>query len=181
MGAAEVPVVPENTKPQGPAILPVSAAVEGRRHPSYQVFAAQAPLPSISPIQIDTIEIGGRVKLNVGRAREFGPPQMTVLADEFEVPRALLEKFQKRWLTNPPANALQLAQDLRTTVIDYRYLKTRWTSYRPTPDGESAKEEALLALSAGDLEKAWSMYAALRKPVAPTGLRISTQTRAKSN
>ena len=181
MSAAEVPVVAENKKPQEPAVLSAATAVEGRRHPSYQVFAAQAQLPSISQIQIDTIEIGGRVKLNVGRALEFGPPQIAVLSEEFEVPRALLDKFQKRWLANPQANASQLAQDLRTTVIDYRYLKARWASYRPPLEGENAKEEALLALSAGDLEKTWSMYAALRKPVAPTGLRISSPTGGAPN
>jgi len=173
--AAEGQVGSEAKKLQGAPLLPAVAGAEGRRHPSYQVFAAQAALPPISPTASNVIDIGGRVKLDLNGVPKISSSQMRLLAEQFGVPVAVLERFQTRWLTNALSDTDQLVRELRTTIIDYRYLETRWTAYHPSPDGEQAKREALSALKAGDIETAWRMYEALPKPAPPSGLKISAQ------
>jgi hypothetical protein len=137
--AAEGQVVPEAKKLQGAPVLTTAAGAEGRRHPSYRVFAAQASLPPISPIVID---IDGRVKLDLSQVLKISSSQMTLLAEQFAVPVAVLESFQTRWLTNALSDTEQLARELRTTIIDYRYLETRWTSYHPSPRGRKNQKRS---------------------------------------
>ena len=66
----------------------------------------------------------------------------------------------------------QVAGKLRDTIIDYKYLLERWNQYHPPTGKEQVKTDALLALRAGDMDKAWELYVDLPRPQPPTGLRV---------
>ena len=155
-----------------PPSLPLLVA-ERRQHPSFQIFAGQLALPAITSVDETTLEIGGKLKMDVRRLDQVTPQQKETLAGQFEVPVGVVDKLWTSFSNNVPSDAAQMAGKLRATVIDYKYLLERWSRYRPPTGKETIKADALLALQGGDLEKAWELYVALPRPKAPGGLRIT--------
>ena len=166
------------TQAQQTAYLP-----EAYQMKRYQAFARQAKLPSITVADQTSLEVGGAVKLNLKRLAQLSDGEKEALAGQFGVPAEVIGKLLERAAINPPPNAAQLAQAIRTTVIDYRFLQGEWGRYTPPPEGRQVKTNALLALETGDLSKAWQLYDGLRKPQAPsigappppTNLRVVAQ------
>lgn len=144
----------------------------GHEPPGYQLFARQVSLPAIVVVDENTLAFGEGVKVNM---RSLGPMSIRekkALAGQFEVPVEVLDKALRRASTKTQSNAAQWAQELRTLVIDYKYLQDRWNRYRPPGGQEKLKANALEALQAGEIEKAWEMYDALPRPQPPGGLRV---------
>ena len=144
-----------------------------RQHPSYQIFAGQLALPVTTIVDETTLEIGGKMKIDVRRLDQVTLPQRETLAGQFEVPVGVVDKLWASLSNSVPADAAQMAGKLRTTVIDYKFLLERWTQYRPPTGKETVKADALLALQGGEVNKAWGLYVALPRLKAPGGLRIT--------
>ncbi len=149
----------------------------------YQAFARQAELPVITAADETSLEVGGAVKLDLKRLAQLSDGEKEALASQFGVPAEVIGKLLERAAINPPSNAAQLAQAIRRAVIDYRFLQGEWGRFTPPPEGGQVKTNALLALEAGNLSKAWQLYDGLRKPQAPsigappppTNLRVVAQ------
>ena len=69
----------------------------------------------------------------------------------------------------------QVAQNVRTAVVDYKFLQQEFEQYHPSPEGQKVKTDALAALRGGDVTKAWELYDGLRGPAPPSKPRIINQ------
>jgi hypothetical protein len=156
-------------EPASPALL----AAEGRRQPSYQVFAYSCTAPAITMVNATTLEVGGKQKIDVSRLDQLTTPEKETLAGQLAVPVVVIDCLLRGCTNQTPADATGLAGKLRVTAIDYKYLLEKWTQYQPPTGGEKVKTDALLALQGGDLEKAWAMYVTLPRPEPPGGFRIA--------
>jgi len=159
------------TQPSSLSLL----AAQGRQHPGYQVFAGHLALPSIAVVGETTLEVGGMTKFDVSRLDRLTLTQKETLAGQFEVTVGVVDKLLASFSNPASTDAAQLAGKLRLAVIDYRYLLERWTQYRPPAGEEKVKADALLALRAGDIDKAWGMFVDLPKPKPPVALQIVVQ------
>lgn len=142
----------------------------------YQAFARQAELPPITVTSATTLEIGSAVKTDISRLAQLSAREKESLAGQFGVPTGVIAKLAQRVSTTPPPPAAQFARELRTTVVDYRFLQGEWDRYHPPREGQQTKAEALAALQAGDIAQAWALYDALGKPQAPVAARPSPPT-----
>ena len=134
-------------------------------------------MPVITATDKTTIEIGGSVKTDIKRLvqlssgdRRRSPASLASRRGSWQLP--------ERASNNSPPNAAQLAHDIRTAVIHYRFLQGEWGRYHPPAAKQKIKADALAALQTGDIGKAWELYDGLQKPAAPpppTGLRIVAQ------
>ena len=145
---------------------------QARRHPSYQVFAGHIVLPSIAVVDKTTLEIDGKVKIDVSRLDQLAQPQKESLGSQFDVPIGVVDKLLVSRTDQAPMDAAQVAAKLCETVMDYKYLLEKWTRYRPPNGKEKVKADALLALAAGQLDKAWTMFLELPRPQPPTSVRV---------
>jgi len=143
-----------------------SYETRGRRHPSYQVFAIQCVLPSISSTG-QVVEIDQKFHLEVPSAAPLPDESVHSLAQSFGVPPELVVARWERYRTNSRATPKQVAASLRTDVVDYKYLASRWAAYQPNEAGMQIKSNGITALNAGDLARAWELYATLPRPSAP--------------
>ena len=134
----------------------------------YKAFARQAELPAITVTNKNRIEVGATFKTDLNRLAQLSTQDKATLAGQFAVPAGVIGKVADRAATNGPPNAAQFAQAIRTAVIDYRFLQGEWGRYHPPPEGQPVKTDALQALQAGDINKAWQLYDALEKPQAPS-------------
>jgi hypothetical protein len=132
----------------------------------YQAFARQAELPPITVTNNSTIKVG-TVETDTARLAELSVQDKEALAEQFKVPPSVIDKVAQRIANSPDPAADQLAQELRTAVIDYRFLRLEWDRYHPPVEGQPLKIAALAALQAGDVIKAWELYDGLRKPQPP--------------
>ena len=146
--------------------------VQARQHPAYQVFAHHAQLPSITVVEKGTLLVGEEVKVDISRWDQLPGHQKRTLADQFDVPVSVVDKFLERFANNAQPNMERLGQELRTQVIDYKYLQEKWARYIPPAGKEKSKADAFQALQDGDIDKAWETYLALPRPGPPDGLRI---------
>jgi hypothetical protein len=144
-----------------------------RRHPSYQVFESRTTLPTMEVMDKGTLKIGEHLTLELARAAAFPDEQKKALAAQFELPVAALDKFLHSLAAKPAIDAQQTAKDLRTLILDYRYLRQRWTQYRPPPGEEKIKTDAFQSLEAGDVDKAWQLFLALSPPAPPGQLQAT--------
>ena len=144
-----------------------------RRHPSYQVLESRTTLPTIEVAAKGTLKLGDHLTLELARAAELPDEQKKALAAQFELPVAALDKFLQGLIAKPGLDTQQAAKELRTQIIDYRYLRERWNQYRPPPGQEKIKTDALQSLEAGDLDKAWQMFVALSPPAPPGQLQAT--------
>jgi hypothetical protein len=133
----------------------------------YQAFARQAEMPVIAATDKTTLEVGGTVKMDIKRLAQPSSKEQEALASQLGVPAGVIGKTLECASNNPAASTAQLAQDIRTAVIDYRFLQGEWGKYNPPPEGQKLKADALQALQAGDISKAWQLYDGLQKPQAP--------------
>jgi hypothetical protein len=107
------------------------------------------------------------VKTDATRLAQLSVREKEALAGQFGVPVAVIDKLVQRVASSSPLAAEQFAQELRTTVVDYRFLQIEWKRYHPPAEGQKTKAAGLEALQAGDISKAWELYDGLRKPQAP--------------
>ena len=158
----------------GPTNPPAAtSADQWRHHPSYQLLESRTELPALEVAAKGTLKIGGRWTLELSRATELPAEQKQALAAQFEVPVAAFDKFLQRLASRQGLDAEQGAKELRTLIIDYRYLRDRWNQYRPPAGQEKLKTDALQCLDAGDLDKAWQMFVALSPPAPPSQLQAT--------
>jgi hypothetical protein len=154
---------------------PSGLVAQGRKQPRYQVFAAHCVLPVITVVDGTTLAVAGPSEIIVGRLDRLTLQEKEALADRFEVPVRVMEDLVASFPVRVAADVAEVSDRLCRAVVDYKYLLERWTDYRPGPAGAAVKAEALLALEAGDTEKAWTLYAALPRPAAPGALRAVVQ------
>jgi hypothetical protein len=133
----------------------------------YKAYARQAELPLITATNNAMLEVGGMVKTDTTRLAQLSVGEKEALAGQFGVPVAVIDKLVQRVASRPPPAADQFAQELRTVVVDYRFLQIEWNRYHPPADGQKTKAAALVALQAGEISKAWELYDGLRRPQAP--------------
>jgi hypothetical protein len=157
----------EGSPDQATLAVPPADSPQGRQMERYKAFARQAPMPSMTVTDKTTLEIGGNVKTDLSRLAQLSTGEKAALASQFGVPAGIIGKVAERASTNPPPDAAQLAQDLRTAVIDYRFLQGEWERYHPPAEGQQTKADALAALQTGDIGKAWELYDRLQRPSAP--------------
>jgi hypothetical protein len=156
-----------------PAYTPKGCQME-----RYKAFARQAELPAITVTNKTTLEVGGTVKTDLHRLAQLSIQEKEALAGQFGVPAGVIGKVAERSANNPLPNAKLLAQDLRTAVVDYRFLQGEWGRYNPPAEGQKLKADALQAPQTGDISKAWELYDGLQKPAPPpppTNLRVVAQ------
>ena len=132
-------------------------------------------MPVITVADKATLEVGGTVKTDLNRLAQLSSQEKEALAGPFGVPAGVIGKVAERAANNPPPNAAQLARDIRTAVVDYRFLQREWERYNPPTEGQKIKADALQTLQGGDLSKAWELYDGLPRPAPPGNLRIVSQ------
>jgi len=150
------------TQAQKPAYIP-----QGRQMERYKAFARQAEMPLITVTNNTVLKVGGAAKTDAARLARLSIGEKEALAGQFKVPAGVIDKVVQRVANSSPPRADQLAQELRTAVIDYRFLQIEWDRYHPPTAGQKTKATALEALQAGDISEAWELYDGLRKPQAP--------------
>lgn len=69
------------------------SAVQGRQHPGYQIFAHQLALSPITVIDKNTLDIGGKLRIDIGQTNHLSIGGRKTLAAEFEVPTGLVDKY----------------------------------------------------------------------------------------
>ncbi len=159
-----------NASAQKPAYIP-----KGHQMERYQAFARQAKLPTITVKNQTTLEVGGSIRTDLTRLARLSSQEKEALASQFQVPAGVISKVAENLGTNHPPNAAQFIQDIRTAVVDYRFLRGEWQRYHPPAEGQKVKAEARQALQRGEIRTAWEFYDALPRPAAPTGLRVISQ------
>jgi hypothetical protein len=170
-------VVPAGTPDSVAAPAPRQAApVQGRQMGRYKAFVRQAGLPPISVATNGLIEVGGVVKIDVTELAQLSVPEKEALAGQFSVPRGVIDTLLGSVASNPSPAADPVVQELRTAVIDYKFLDIEWGRFHPPPEGQQTKSDALAALQAGDIAKAWELYDGLARPGAPAISRPAPPT-----
>lgn len=130
-------------------------------------------MPALTVVDQATLDVGGRMKIDVSRLDQLNEQQKGALAEWYAVPAGVVDKFQESFTQEASSDAARAATKLHVTMIDYKYLLERWTKYLAPAGKEKIKTDALEALQVGDLDKAWKMFLDLPRPKSPTGLRIA--------
>jgi hypothetical protein len=164
--AADVPIGGQLASQPAPTGK-TSSEPQGHQMRRYQAFARQAELPALVITGETTLEVGGALKIDAARLAQLSPQDQTSLASRFAVPTGVIAKLVQRISDNPASGASQFAGQLRTAVVDYRFLQGEWGRYHPPAEGEQTKTAALAALQVGDIAQAWALYDGLGKPQAP--------------
>ena len=172
--AADALPVKESGTQTTPAQKPVYTP-QGRQMERYKAFARQAEMPAITVTNKATLEVGGTIKADLNRLAQLSTQEKEALAGQFGVPAGVIGKVAERMATNAPPDAARFAQDLRTAVVDYRFLQGEWKRYNPPAEGQKVKADALQALKVGDINRAWELYDGLQRPAPPGNLRILGQ------
>jgi hypothetical protein len=148
---------------------------KGRQMERYKAFARQAEMPAITVANKTTLEVDGTVKTDLARLAQLSIQEKEALTTQLGVPAAVIGKVVERAAHSPQPDAAQLAQDIRTAVVDYRFLQGEWKRYNPPAEGLMIKTNALQALQSGDISTAWELYDGLQRPAPPGNLRIVSQ------
>ena len=172
--AADALSVKEPVSQNAPAQTPAYAP-KGRQMERYKAFARQAEMPAITVTNKTTLEVGGAVKTDLNRLGQLSGSEKEALAGQFRVATGVIGKVIEGATNTPSAGAAQVVQDIRTAVIDYRFLQGEWGRYHPPAEDQKLKADALAALQAGDISKAWELYDGLQRPAPPANLRIVAQ------
>ena len=169
-------VVPAGAPASKPAPAQEKAdPVQGRQMQRYKSFVRQASLPPIRTTNV-LIEVGSLVEIDVTRLAQISVQEKEALAGQFSVPVGVISKLVERVASNSPPAAAQFVQELRTAVIDYRFLRIEWDRFHPPVEGQQTKTNALAALQAGDLAQAWDLYDGLARPGTPAITRLAPPT-----
>ena len=148
---------------------------QGYEMKRYQAFARQAEMPAIKVTDKSTLEVGGSAKTDLSRLAQLSTQEKEALAGQFGVPAGVIGKVIERVASHSQPSADQFAKELRTAVVDYRFLQGEWKRYNPPAEGRKIKADALQALQGGDISKAWELYDGLQRPAPPGNLRIVAQ------
>jgi hypothetical protein len=148
---------------------------KGRQMERYKAFVRQAKVPTIVVTNAAAIEVGGIVKTDIKRLGQLSDSDKTALASQFVVPADVVGKLMECAATNSAPDAGQIAQNVRTAVIDYKFLQREFEQYHPPAAGQKIKSDALAALQAGDVTRAWELYDGLQRPAPPSNLQIINQ------
>ena len=165
-------------KKSGTQTVPAQRAAytpEGRQMERYKAFARQAEMPAITVTSTTVLDVGGVVKTDLNRLGQLSGSENAALGRQFGVPVKVINKAVQRATDNASPGAAKLAQDIRTAVVDYRFLQGEWGRYHPPAESQKVKADALAALQAGDISNAWELYDGLQRPAPPTNLRIVGQ------
>ena len=147
-----------------------STGCEWRLHSGYSVFATQLSLPQVIVINDRSLDIGGLTRLEFGGTNQN--QATSALADRLQVPVATLDRLVQNLSTNTHIKGQELADSFRKAVIDFRFLEDRWTRVHPPQIDLEIKTQALNALRAGDIDRAWALFECLPRPRPPQGLRV---------
>jgi hypothetical protein len=172
--AAEALPVKEPGTQTAPAQM-AAYTPKGREMERYKAFARQAEMPAITVTNTTVLDVGGVVKTDLNRLGQLSGSENAALARQFGVPVEVINKVIQRATNNASPGAAQLAQDIRTAVVDYRFLQGEWGRYHPPAESQKVKADALAALQAGDISKAWELYDRLQRPAPPANLRVVAQ------
>ena len=151
-----------------------SIEAKARRHPSYQVFAAQLRLPSMVVSGSNTLQVGELIHLELRDLAQLPTGQRETLANALEIPLPLVNQLLAKPVGDGATTATNFLELLRSTVTDYKYLQDWWTRFRPSPKWQSAKIEALNSLQDGELAKAWNLFLSLPRPAPPKNVRTKS-------
>jgi hypothetical protein len=146
------------------------ASAEGHRRPDFQVFALHVSLPAITATNSHCLIVGGTLGLELPQSPSRAA-QVVAVSRKLGVSVTLLDACLRKFEASAPAGLHESVDALRASLVDYRYLRQKWTQYHPPPGKESAKTLALSLLETGELEKAWALFNALPRPSPPAGLR----------
>jgi hypothetical protein len=118
------------------------------------------------------IHVGKSRTIKLKQLSAFSSSDAKAVAGELGVPVGLVNRVLRFCTEHPDAGAEEVAQQLRASVIDFRFLLAELSAYRPPALGEGAYQAALMDLLHGDVARVWSYYRELPWPQAPTSLRI---------
>ena len=152
----------QTTQAQEPAKEP-----QGHQMRRYQAFARQAEMPPITVTSETTLQVGETTKIEISRLTQLTLQEKETLAGLFGVPAGVIAEVARQVSGQAAVGAAELARELRTAVVDYRFLRQEWGRYHPPAEGRQVKVEAVAALEAGDLAQAWALYDGLSRPGAP--------------
>jgi hypothetical protein len=141
---------------------------QGHQMQRYKAFARQAELPPITITNYSVLEVGGVMNVDAARLAQLSKREKEALAGQFKVPVAVIDKLVQRPPPSSPPALEQFAREIRTAVIDYRFLQIEWERYHPPAQGQKTKTAALEALQSGDISKAWELYDGLSRPQPPS-------------
>jgi len=154
--------------PQTGQVQKTACNPQGRQMERYKMFARQA---DISITNHSVLVVGGVMNMEAARlAHQLSRQEKEALAGQFRVPVAVIDQLVQRLSPGSPPAPEQFARDIRTAVIDYRFLRREWERYLPLAQDQkaeaktAAKTAALAALESGDIAKAWDLYDELKKP-----------------
>jgi hypothetical protein len=151
-----------------PSAPNASSEPRGHQMRRYQSFARQAELPPITIAGDTALTVGSVNTLDTSRLAQVPAQDLDALANQFAVPSGVIANLTRPATGTAAPTAAQFAQQLRTAVIDYRFLHGEWDRYHPPQAGQQTRTDALQALQAGDIATAWALYDTLGLPPAPT-------------
>ena len=175
--ADDIPV--REPDPQTGQVRKPGCNPQGHQMERYKMFARQA---DISITNHSVLVVGGVMNMEAARLAQLSRQEKEALAGQFRVPVAVIDQLVQRLSPGSPPAPEQFARDIRTAVIDYRFLRREWERYLPPAQDQKAeaKTAALAALESGDLGKAWDLYDGLKgpqpgssaAPAPPANLRV---------
>jgi hypothetical protein len=177
--AADVPPVGGPNNPSARAQQPGNR-VQGREMQRYKAFVRQADLPFMRVTNDVLIEVGGAVRLDATRLTQLSARDKEALAKLFSVPAGVVERVVQRAATNSLPSADHLVTELRTAVVDYRFLEGEWERFHPPAEGQQIRSNALSALQNGDIAKAWELYDGLSRPEPPVVAKPAPPTNLRA-
>ncbi len=146
---------------------PSYTALQGRRHPAYQVFAYNTPLPGVTVLDDGNIVIDGVIGIESRQLHRISWRQREAIAFVFDVPQGVVDYWLASLLNRAPLDGETIAKDLCATVMDHKYLAMRFVQYLPPAGMQSFKDIALETIDLGDLAAGWRMYYSLPRPGMP--------------
>lgn len=177
-GAPLLPAIAAQSRMRAPAATPVppplrAAPADVRAPPlvswplnRYLWFSNVANIP---PVRISTqeqlVRIGQSATLPLQGLSTLSDVEAKGAAGELGVPTRLIVNTA-RAASQAQTSSPDFPRQLRSAVIDFRFLLAELTCYHPAGD-QSAKTNALLALLDGDLPKVWEFYRSLQWPATP--------------
>jgi hypothetical protein len=137
----------------------------------FLAFSNSAVVPPVMAVGNTSVQVGNCC------VRGLSPTDgnRKLVAMQLGVPVGLVDRILARSAQDQELKDAALAQELRAATIEFRFLLAEMTSYSPPAERQQAKADALQALLAGDLPKAWDTYVQLpwpSPPAPPSGLRI---------
>jgi hypothetical protein len=146
-----------------------------RATPAYKLIVDQTRLPSVTVADSATLEVRDEIRVSLTPPVRLTAEQQAALTNLLQVPIAVITNCLASLTNQPGAESQELAQKLRTAVLDYKFLASEWTKQ---PEGVT-KVEALKSLEAGEIGEAWRHFNAQTNtssrpapPSPPKGLRL---------